>query len=522
MSPLFARVIEYEADRFIRKKPKSNLKNDTGAEENAWNAGLIALARLMMPDHPRAGEWDQAAKRYMYNTFSVAADAKDDSIGDDGCPVREWVTTVNAHPDFTVENHGLVHVGYLKNSHAMLLEAASPYVMTGRAVPKACLHHADGVLDILLKCVAWEGAPIYFGGNDWKLVHTQCSDVISFALTNVLLGDARAAYMEQVALDWLCRIQQQHGGYYTVRRDLEHNGFVASRLAVCYLIHAQAGEGVQPISSRQFEERITGVTQLKHAQAILHRTPSKFVSFAWGSKRMALAMPRGGNWVVWPHYASCLGLVNQKDGSQRNATLADLHCDVHPNSFTVTGTLERLKDQVAQDFSLASPETDIVVYIERLRVKDGFRVTSRETGIVGHEYPLDSNTRTLYGRFGRREVVGLGNPEAIHPLKTDWLNIDGHVGYVIRRNPSHQNVMRYHDQAEGIGRVPKLQEWLSLIGEADPVSRLSADDWACAVTFLNQGPEKTVERADRVRFDIDGHIATCHLGEKTNHNMPLI
>ena len=56
-------------------------------------------------------------------------------FADDGRPVREWVTTVNAHPDFTLENHGLVHVGYLKNSHAMLLEGTVPYVLTGRDAP---------------------------------------------------------------------------------------------------------------------------------------------------------------------------------------------------------------------------------------------------------------------------------------------------------------------------------------------------------------------------------------------------
>lgn len=507
-----ARVVEYEADRFLHAEPKSSLKNDTGAEENAWNAGLIALARCMLPDHPRAGDWDQAARRYMYNTFSVATDAQDESVGDDGRPVREWVTTVNAHPDFTVENHGLVHVGYLKNSHAMLLEAATPYVMTDRPVPHGCFHHMDGVFNVLLKCVAWEGAPIYFGGNDWKLVHTQCSDVISFALTNVLLRDARAAYIESVALDWLCRIQQQRKGYYTVREDLEHNGFVASRLAACYLIHAQSGAGELPVSEQQFDQNITGVTHLKHGQAILHRTPSKFVSFAWGSKRMALAMPRGGNWVVWPHYASYLGLINQKDGSQRNATLSDLHYDIHASHFAVTGALRRLGGQVTHDFAIASFEGDVVVYIERLRTNDGFRVTSRETGIVGHEYSLGSNTRAFYGRFGRRDIIGLGNDEAVHELETDWLNVGGRIGYVVRRNEGQRNVMRYHDQTEGRGRVPKLQEWFSLIGEANPASTMTGDDWACVVTLLNRSPEETGEWVSRVRLEVRGDTATCHLG----------
>ena len=273
----------------------------------------------------------------------------------------------------------------------------------------------------------------------------------------------------------------------------------------------RAGEGERPVSSRQFEDGITGVTRLKHGRAILHRTPSKFVSFAWGSKRMALAVPRGGNSVVWPHYASYLGLVNQKDGSQRNATLADLHYDIHPDRFTVTGTLRRLDGEVSQSFAIASLERTTS------RTSNGCgRKTvsaSRKTGVVGHEYPLDANTRTLYGRFGRK-TSSRGN-RAVHQLKTDWLNIGGHVGYVVRRNGGRQNVMRYHDQTDGHGRVPKLQEWLSLIGEEDPASYLSTDDWACVVTFLNQSPTETAEWAGRVRFDVDGHTATCHLDDDT-------
>ena len=123
----FAALLVHEADRFLRQKPKSSLKNDTGAEENAWNAQILSLAAQMMPAHPRAAQWDRAAKLYCYNSLSVAADHASNQIGDDNRPVREWVVTTNAHADFTVENHGIVHLGYLKTTLSMLLENALPY-----------------------------------------------------------------------------------------------------------------------------------------------------------------------------------------------------------------------------------------------------------------------------------------------------------------------------------------------------------------------------------------------------------
>jgi hypothetical protein len=287
---------------------------------------------------------------------------------------------------------------------------------------------------------------------------------------------------------------------------------VASRLVTCFLIHANLGEGVPPVTRQQFEESITGVTRLEHGQAILHRTPGKFASFAWGRQRMALVMPRGGNWVVWPHFASYLGLINGRDGSRKNARLVNLHEDIHSSHFTVCGTLQRCAGQIVQDFAIASLEQDIVVYIERLRANVGFRIQSRETGIVGHEYPHDSNQRRVVGAFGQKEFVGVGNSAAIYELKTDWLNLGERIGYVVRRPSGRQNVMRYHDHTDGTGRVPKLQEWLSLIGETDPDANIPGDDWACLVTFLGQSRDETAEWATRVRLEVDGDVATCHVG----------
>ncbi len=79
-----------------------------------------------------------------------------------------------------------------------------------------------------------------------------------------------------------------------------------------------------------------------------------------------------------------------------------------------------------------------------------------------------------------------GDRPRVVELPTDWLNISDRIGYVVRRYPATQNVMRFHDEIAGTGRIPKLEEWLSLIGEKDPGAVLADSDWACLVTFANQ------------------------------------
>ncbi|NQT15462.1 MAG: hypothetical protein HQ582_22080, partial [Planctomycetes bacterium] len=486
---------------------------DTGAEENAWNSQIVALAANMMPRHPRAPLWDEAAKRYMYNTLSVASDQMAQALGDDGRPIREWVTTVNAHPDYTVENHGLVHVGYLKATMAMLMESASHYLLRGQPAPLACRHHVPEGMEILYRCPAWDGSPVFFGGNDWKIYHPQATDVVLYAVVNLLDRDARAAYVEQVAVDWLRKIQRQEQGYFNVRRDLEYGGLCATRLVTCYLAHAVGGEGAAPISEAEFDRRVCGVRHLESGSAILHRTPTKFASFSWGPKRMALALPRDGNWVVWPHFASYLGIVDGQDPSVKNAKLTRFESDVGNDHFTVAGTLKRCGGRLTHDFAFASLTKDVTVYVERLTPVEGFSYSTRETGVIGHEYPLGANTRRLYGRFGEIEVVALGGRAEVHEFDTDWLNLGDRVGYVVRRVPAAKNRMRYHDLSQGVGRVPKLQEWLSLIGNGDTTAQTAGEDWACVVTLLNQPASATAAWAERVQWEVDGQTAECRIGD---------
>jgi len=507
-----ARLVEFEADRFLDLRPKSSEFKDTGAEENAWNAQILSLACNMMPTHPRAGRWAETAKLWMYNSLSVAADAQDKTAGDDGKPIREWVRTVNVHSDFTVENHGLVHIGYLKGSVGLLLENAVPYLLAESRPPRACLHHARDCFEVVLKCMGRDAAPIFFGGNDWKLFHSQNVDTMTYAFMSLLANDAHGAHLEPMGLDWTRRIQRIEGGYYNVRRDLEYGGACAARLIACYFAHAILGEGTQPVSAETLTKHITGVTRLEHGRAVLHRTATKFASFTWGPKRMALALPRNGSWVVWPHFASYIGQINGRDGSHPQAKLKTINVTTTTNSFTVTAELDRFDGALRQTFSYVSLPGDQTVYIERLTARPDFVVESRKTGIIGLEYELGSNERMLYGQHGATKTVGVGGREArIVELNTDWLNIDGRIGYVVRRLPKRANLMRYHDPTKGTGRVPQLQEWISLIGERDPSQWTREGDCACVVTFLNASPQQTKAEGERVEFRVNGNIATCRV-----------
>jgi hypothetical protein len=411
-----------------------------------------------------------------------------------------------------VENHGLVHVGYLKTTVGLMLEAGSQYLLAEEAPPRACLHHVPEAFDNLRACMAWDGAPIYFGGNDWKLVHTQGTDLSIYAMLGLFSQDRVAARLERIALDWVARIQNEEKGFYNLRRDIEYGGLVATRLVACSITHAMGAPGPRPVSERALQRTISGVRRFDYAKAILHRTPTKFASFSWGPKRMALAMPKNGTWIVWPHYASYLGLIDGKDASRAHADIVGVKTDVDEDGFSAAIQLTRRQGTVRHDAVFVSPPGDVVFYAERIIVLDGPELSERRTGVVGHEYPLGANERTIYFEGGEAVLAGEGNEPGTIGFETDWFNVGNQVGYVVKRLPGRRNVVLYEDKERGGGRVPKLQEWFSLIGEGDTALRSGQVDYACLITHLNQAAKRTAKCARRTQFQVEDGVATVHDG----------
>ena len=85
---------------------------DTKSEEQAWNAYVLSLAAMMMPDHPNVDTWKTSNIHLMLSTFSRPEDL---SSGDvyHGHPLSDWLEGSNIYNDGTVVNHSIVHPDYM-------------------------------------------------------------------------------------------------------------------------------------------------------------------------------------------------------------------------------------------------------------------------------------------------------------------------------------------------------------------------------------------------------------------------
>ncbi len=351
-----ARMLEYEANRFIDAEPRNQEYDNTGAEENAWNSHCTSLAFNMMPSHPNRNKWDESAKIFMYNSFSVAADLENTRIGDNDKMIKDWVSTVNAHPDYTVENHSRVHIGYLKTTLCMLLENALNYELMGNPVPAAIFHHMPETFEIMKRSMTKDAAAVFWGSNDWRVIHTQATDIIAYAVISMLRADPAATYLEDVGIDYLLSLQQENKGYYNFRRDLEWSGFAATRLINAWLLHAILGEGSSPLSETEYDSLYNNVTYFPYGKTVIHRTSTKFASFSWNAYSLALSFNVNGSWQNWPRESSYIGLFNGSEAGRKEVSIESIIPELHEGGFTVTAKFQRKAEgfSLAQDISFTS------------------------------------------------------------------------------------------------------------------------------------------------------------------------
>lgn len=160
------RVLVAEADRQLERDPPTGEPDNSKAEENAWNAEVLAWAVALLPDHPRAEAWGQALDRWAMNTLSVGADRRAERAVE-GRSVRAWNETVNVNDDFTIENHGAYHPGYMALPLQSLTWGVYALTAAGEPVPETLLHNHREVWQRLGASYLGGGQFLYPGGKDW-------------------------------------------------------------------------------------------------------------------------------------------------------------------------------------------------------------------------------------------------------------------------------------------------------------------------------------------------------------------
>ncbi|MDD4097349.1 MAG: hypothetical protein PHC30_01135 [Lentisphaeria bacterium] len=185
-------------------------------ESNIWNGGVLLRTALEYPDTPRAQEYLDKATRFLLNGLSHPLDAACETRFR-GQPVRKWHVGFNYTPNWSLDHHGYLNVGYMVICLSNLAMLHFFYKRRGLTPPPELYWHVREVWEMVKKCTFADGRLLRIGG-DTRARYTYCQDyaIPSWMLAEDFLGDEDAASFEA---GWLKVVQQDmdftgDGGYY--------------------------------------------------------------------------------------------------------------------------------------------------------------------------------------------------------------------------------------------------------------------------------------------------------------------
>lgn len=500
------RLLAFEADRFLGVTPPDGRWLDTKAEENAWDAMLIAWAYCTQPDHPHAAEWLDRGKAFALNTFTTDRDRVDTGLID-GRAVRDWVCTQTAHPDLTVENHGSFHPGYL-GCGSLLLKGRLAFLKTGIAPPPHYLYHIREVWEVLRRFYLANGFSSYPSGQDWGYHWPYVS--IQEAVMAGEFGDEVAGHLFYQRVKY-ADAAMRHAG------DGRFDGRIPHAPGGRYFQFESGGMGefaavvmggvprVRPLTPDVFRRRQAGCEAYPYVWMQLRRSRAGLFAFSWRSLAhgaMGTVVPADGEATFG---ADQDGLAGRFDiYGERVRPKAVCHTDhTDKKGFRTTGEIRYGEGKIVQGIAVAALEDgETAAIIDLTEATEGAAVTRNEgLGIYVMNDFMDDNQVQIAYEGGEEVVQGVGGEARVIETGSRWMRIAGCLGVATSDLP-----LCYEDAAER--NTPA--RWRSVLQDRVFV-RPQADGRAlrdfCAVLRMGkkgagraaEGPERVAATGERVR-----------------------
>jgi len=528
------RVIAGEADWIatrIERGPHRGVVADRWArsgknvpESNAWNGALLWRAASLYPNHPHSAQWRAKAHRFLLNAVSVPTDAEDERLFE-GRPIKDWHIGANFFPNFALDHHGYLNVGYMIIclSNAAMLHF--DLIALGMTPPESLYHHQADLWRVARRFVFSDARLARIGG-DTRVRYAYCQEyllpVLVFAAAQ--LGDSHAPFLlaEQLRLIDQEARHNEDGGFYSKRlatlaesnpyyyTRLESDRACALAMAAAYIAQWQGYLGApermgldarieaREATQAEFEASVAGSWCEPEHGAVLHRSPTRLASFAWRAHALGQGLcqpPDDGHLAEWPQNLG--GFVRFVGDEGRVAGVHTGHrklesYTVEPfdGGFLTCGSIfEGVNVAMAEGWHgdvsarhqiafAALPDSHTVIGLEHCRTAN-HRTYVAEVKGMHLNLPND-----LYNHFRRRittrrgelTIESPGPEDHIIHLGEPWANVEGRIGivglYGAREIAVHQTTTR----------------------RGGPYESLYVDEicWHCEVETAAVDPGKTV------------------------------
>ena len=152
-------LLKAECDYELQRTIPTGYKGDTKAEENGWEADVLAATLGLFPDDPLAPQWFERLREFAINSYSHPLDTADTTVIDpdyDGTTVGDLYRGQNLYDDYTLQNHNYFHTSYQNVVVQELGEAALALRLFQQGLhgrerwhTNALMHNCQAVMDTL-------------------------------------------------------------------------------------------------------------------------------------------------------------------------------------------------------------------------------------------------------------------------------------------------------------------------------------------------------------------------------------
>ncbi len=477
---------DYELERDI---PWGYAGGDTKAEENGWEANVLACALGLYPDDPLAKRWYDRLRAFAVNSYSIATDAHDSTVIDpdyDGATVADLYAGPCLFPDYTLQNHGYFHTSYQNVVMQELGESALVLALLQGDKPKwrtnALMHNCPEVmLAVLAELALADGELAMPNGNDWSMF--LFDQITSYSTAACLLRDPDALMLENLAYKAIkSRQKTTHDGSWLMHSDIgpRRMGVQAHRVMMSYLMHQLAPtDSMTPTDWADFRRSVSRAKVFECQDIVRASTADRFSIFSWSQGLQSYTgyfVPNDPDIakVVVPYKAHNTSNIigwTSLDSLPTNAK-ADGPCrfSTRGDAYAVQGSLLCDDGALRHDFAIYSTPGNAILYLYRVTALEPATLRRECGGLLAISVdPWLGERRTIYSHAGATASDGS------EPLvfESNWVNVDNAIGVTVA---GETPTMRFGDKqisnSIGMARlIPVYADIPHTLAEGETVAR---------------------------------------------------
>ena len=409
----------YELERSI----PTGYVGDTKAEENGWEADVLAVTLGLFPDDPLAPKWFQRLREFAINSYSQKDDATNNTVIDpdyDQTTIASLYRGQNLYDDYTLQNHNYFHTSYQNVVIQELGEAALALKLFQKTLygeemwkTNALMHNNDRVMQEVLYWLALaDGELAMPNGNDWSLV--LYDQITSYSTNACFLRDPHALMLENLAYKMIkARQTTTTDGSWLLRPDVgaRRMGVEAHRVMMSFLMHEVLSTAdLTPTKWDDFNSQYAEAKVFNTQNIVRAATDSRFTCFSWstgidngeGSYTGYIAANSvDKNKIIVPFRANNTGnFLGWYDvqGKDTNATpVIPGFYQLQGNSYVMNGELNTNDATLNNRFALYSTPGNAVIYIDYVRANADATINAEKGGLMAISVDeLTKTKRTLY------------------------------------------------------------------------------------------------------------------------------